>query len=107
MGGAPCKLQFLDDEAVAEGGPEAEALRRVGADVETRADAWVHRIQCAPPLPPLHSSPASCLQCASLKLARHIPGAAPRASDSTERQYHDDCRECRMATRQCFAHLLQ
>lgn len=57
--GVPCTLQFLEDEAVAEGGPEAEALRRVEGDVEARADAWVHRIQCASPLPPFRPSSAS------------------------------------------------
>lgn len=41
-------MQFIEDEPPEEGS-EAEALREVEADVEARADAWVHRIQCDPP----------------------------------------------------------
>lgn len=41
--------QFIEDEPPEEGSPEAEVLREVEADVEARADAWVHRIQCDPP----------------------------------------------------------
>mmetsp|Transcript_14889 Transcript_14889/g.44946 ORF Transcript_14889/g.44946 Transcript_14889/m.44946 type:complete len:483 (+) Transcript_14889:291-1739(+) len=36
--------EFIEDEPPEEGS-EAEALREVEADVEARADAWVHRIQ--------------------------------------------------------------